>query len=115
MELLAWQAAIVTHLHSSFSTPCGLLEAVPVHPFPPRAPRGFPFLSSAMRVLSAFVTVVLTGGRSYPLVLVCISLMIPEAEHLFMHLLAVCMSSSEECLVTASAHLKIRWLGYFGY
>ena len=30
-----------------------------------------------------------------------------------MHLLAVCMSSSEECLVTASAHLKkIRWLGF---
>ena len=31
-----------------------------------------------------------------------------------MHLLAVCMSSSEECLVTASAHFKkIRWLGFF--
>ena len=33
----------------------------------------------------------------------------------FMHLLAVCVSFSEECLGTASAHFKkTRWLGIFG-
>ena len=41
------------------------------------------------------------------------SLMISDAEHLFLYLLAIYMSSFEKCLFRSSAHFKIRLLLYF--
>lgn len=54
------------------------------------------------------VTVTPTGTKASLIVVsVCISLMIRDSEHLFIDLLAICMSSLGQCLLKSFAHFLI--------
>ena len=100
---------LLGHIFSSSRNLHTVLHSDCTNLIPTNSVQGFPSLQVLSNTGFLFlITAILTGVRwQVIVVLICISPKVSDAQHIFIYLLAICMSSSGKCLFRSFARIRL--------